>query len=151
MNMIEKRKAMAGQGGFTLIELLVVIAILAVLGGAAIIGIGAMRSNSEIQVCKTDKETIELAKEAERVATSDTSYATISVCDKPTGGSSFYAQVSCFTGRISASRNSESLANFTDTTSRVGWEFASVLTAIEVGATAAVARETRPAEPARSA
>jgi prepilin-type N-terminal cleavage/methylation domain-containing protein len=64
MNMIEKRKAMRGQSGFTLIELLVVIAILAVLGGAAIIGIGALRSNAELQTCKTDKETIDLAAEA---------------------------------------------------------------------------------------
>jgi prepilin-type N-terminal cleavage/methylation domain-containing protein len=64
MNMIEKRKAMAGQGGFTLIELLVVIAILAVLGGAAIIGIGALRGNAQSEVCDTDKETIELAAEA---------------------------------------------------------------------------------------
>lgn len=64
MNMIEKRKAMAGQGGFTLIELLVVIAILAVLGGAVIIGIGAMRGNAQEEVCKTNKETIETAAEA---------------------------------------------------------------------------------------
>jgi len=64
MNMIEKRKAMAGQGGFTLIELLVVIAILAVLAGAAVIGIGAMRSNAQTQVCKTDKKTLETAAEA---------------------------------------------------------------------------------------
>ena len=64
MNMIEKRKAMAGQGGFTLIELLVVIAILAVLGGAAIIGIGSLRDNAEAQVCSTDQDTLELAAEA---------------------------------------------------------------------------------------
>ena len=64
MNMIEKRKAMAGQGGFTLIELLVVIAILAVLGGAAIIGIGAMRSNAENQVCSVDAKTLKTAAHA---------------------------------------------------------------------------------------
>lgn len=64
MNMIEKRKANAGQGGFTLIELLVVIAILAVLGGAAIIGIGALRGNAETEVCATNLETVELAAEA---------------------------------------------------------------------------------------
>lgn len=62
--MIEKRMEQRGQGGFTLIELLVVIAILAVLGGAVIIGIGAMRENAEEQVCKTNKETIEVAAEA---------------------------------------------------------------------------------------
>lgn len=66
--MIEKRMEQRGQGGFTLIELLVVIAILAVLGGAVIIGIGAMRGNAEKQVCKTNKETIELAAEAYKVA-----------------------------------------------------------------------------------
>lgn len=64
MKMIEKRMEQRGQGGFTLIELLVVIAILAVLGGAVIIGIGAMRENAEEQVCKTNKETIETAAEA---------------------------------------------------------------------------------------
>ena len=64
MNMIEKRKAMAGQGGFTLIELLVVIAILAVLGGAAIIGIGAMRSNATEQVCRVDAKTLKTAGHA---------------------------------------------------------------------------------------
>ena len=64
MKMIEDRKAMAGQGGFTLIELLVVIAILAVLAGAAVIGIGAMRGNAEDQVCATDKKTLETAAEA---------------------------------------------------------------------------------------
>ena len=67
-SMIEKRKAMAGQGGFTLIELLVVIAILAVLGGATIIGIGALRGNAEEQVCETNEETLELALEAYDVA-----------------------------------------------------------------------------------
>lgn len=66
--MIEKRMEQRGQGGFTLIELLVVIAILAVLGGAVIIGIGAMRENAEEQVCKTNQETIELAIEAYRVS-----------------------------------------------------------------------------------
>jgi prepilin-type N-terminal cleavage/methylation domain-containing protein len=64
MNMIEKRKAMRGQSGFTLIELLVVIAILAVLGGAAIIGIGALRDNAQAEVCATNLETIELAAQA---------------------------------------------------------------------------------------
>ena len=64
MNMIEKRKAQAGQGGFTLIELLVVVAILAVLAGAAIIGIGAMRDNAKKNACKSEKDTIETALEA---------------------------------------------------------------------------------------
>ena len=76
MNIIEQRKRMRGQGGFTLIELLVVIAVLAVLGGAAIIGIGAMRGNAEAQVCKTDKETIELAAEAQKVDTGANTYVT---------------------------------------------------------------------------
>lgn len=64
MNMIEKRRAMAGQGGFTLIELLVVVAILAVLAGAAIIGIGAMRENAQQRVCDVDEKTLETAAEA---------------------------------------------------------------------------------------
>ena len=64
MNMIEKRKAMAGQGGFTLIELLVVIAILAVLGGAAIIGIGSMRDNATDRVCEVDAKTLKTAAHA---------------------------------------------------------------------------------------
>lgn len=53
-----------GQGGFTLIELLVVVAILAVLGGAVIIGVGALRGNAEEEVCKTDRETLETAVQA---------------------------------------------------------------------------------------
>jgi prepilin-type N-terminal cleavage/methylation domain-containing protein len=68
MNMIEKRKAMAGQGGFTLIELLVVIAILAVLGGAAVIGIGQLRDNASEEVCNNSRETIETAAEAFNVS-----------------------------------------------------------------------------------
>lgn len=77
--MIEKRMEQRGQGGFTLIELLVVIAILAVLGGAVIIGIGAMRENAEEQVCKTNKETIEVAAEAYKldVNTDDDAYPTM--------------------------------------------------------------------------
>lgn len=59
--MIESRKAQMGQGGFTLIELLVVVAILAVLGGAAIIGIGQMRENAETTVCETDQSTLRTA------------------------------------------------------------------------------------------
>ena len=68
MKLIEERKRMQGQGGFTLIELLVVIAILAVLGGAAVIGIGSIRENANKQVCKTDKETIETAAEAYKIS-----------------------------------------------------------------------------------
>ena len=64
MKMIEDRKAQAGQGGFTLIELLVVIAILAVLAGAAIIGIGAMRTNAQKTACKSDMDTVSTAAEA---------------------------------------------------------------------------------------
>lgn len=64
MNIIEQRKQARGQAGFTLIELLVVIAILAVLAGAAIVGIGAMRSNAQETACKSDKDTIETAAEA---------------------------------------------------------------------------------------
>ena len=64
MNMIEKRKARAGQGGFTLIELLVVIAILAILAGAAIVGIGAMRDNAKKNSCKSEKDTVETGLEA---------------------------------------------------------------------------------------
>lgn len=77
MNMIEKRKAMAGQGGFTLIELLVVVAILAVLGGAAIIGIGTLRSRAQTQVCNTNAETIELAAEAWGTDTANSTALTV--------------------------------------------------------------------------
>ena len=68
MDKFNERVRMRGQGGFTLIELLVVIAILAVLGGAVVIGIGALRGNAEEEVCKTDKETIETAAEAYKVS-----------------------------------------------------------------------------------
>ena len=85
MKMIEDRKAMAGQGGFTLIELLVVIAILAVLAGAAIIGIGSMRSNAETQVCNTDAKTIETAAEAWSLLPGNTG-DTVTVGDLETAG-----------------------------------------------------------------
>lgn len=64
MNKFEARMRQRGQGGFTLIELLVVIAILAVLGGAVIIGIGALTDTAEEEVCSTNRETILLAIEA---------------------------------------------------------------------------------------
>ena len=67
MNIIEQRKQARGQAGFTLIELLVVIAILAVLAGAAIVGIGAMRSNAQETACKSDKDTVQTAAEAYQV------------------------------------------------------------------------------------
>ena len=74
MKFIESRKRMRGQGGFTLIELLVVIAILAVLGGAAIIGIGALRGNAEVEVCKTNRETIATAAEAYKLSSATNVY-----------------------------------------------------------------------------
>jgi prepilin-type N-terminal cleavage/methylation domain-containing protein len=61
MNMIEKRKAMAGQGGFTLIELLVVVAILGVLAGVAVFAVGNLRGDAETAACKTEKETVQSA------------------------------------------------------------------------------------------
>ena len=85
MNMIEKRKAMAGQGGFTLIELLVVIAILAVLGGAAIIGIGAMRTNAENQACKNEKSTVQTGLEALEVQ-NDLAAGAATIADAETAG-----------------------------------------------------------------
>jgi len=94
MNMIEKRKLQAGQGGFTLIELLVVVAILAVLAGAAIIGIGAMRSNSQKQVCKTDKATLETAAEAWALDTDTT--ALTAAQTSLTGGGYLKTGVSTF-------------------------------------------------------
>lgn len=65
--MIKNRMAQRGQGGFTLIELLVVVAILAILGGAAIIGIGAMRENAAETVCKSDQDTLKTAAIAAQV------------------------------------------------------------------------------------
>ena len=61
MNMIEKRKAMAGQGGFTLIELLVVVAILGVLAGVAVFAVGSLRGDAEVAACKAEKETVQSA------------------------------------------------------------------------------------------
>jgi len=78
MEKFNERVRMRGQGGFTLIELLVVIAILAVLGGAVVIGIGALRGNAEEEVCKTDKETIETAAEAAKTATGSSTYLSVS-------------------------------------------------------------------------
>lgn len=72
MKFIESRMEQRGQSGFTLIELLVVIAILAVLGGAVIIGIGAMRGNAEEEVCNTNEETVNLAIKAYEVSEGST-------------------------------------------------------------------------------
>lgn len=77
MNMIKTRMEQRGQGGFTLIELLVVIAILAVLAGAAIIGIGAMRTNAQKTACKSDKDTVETAAEAFRIDNENSGYSTL--------------------------------------------------------------------------
>lgn len=77
MNMIKSRMEQRGQGGFTLIELLVVVAILAVLAGAAIIGIGAMRTNAQKTACKSDKDTVETAAEAYKVDTQKNTYDTL--------------------------------------------------------------------------
>ncbi|MCO5322460.1 MAG: prepilin-type N-terminal cleavage/methylation domain-containing protein [Microthrixaceae bacterium] len=79
MNMIESRMDQRGQGGFTLIELLVVIAILAVLAGAAIIGIGAMRDNAKQTACKSEVDTIETALEAYDINTNTTGAGTIAL------------------------------------------------------------------------
>lgn len=64
MDKFQARMRNRGQAGFTLIELLVVVAILAVLGGAVIIGVGALRGNAEEEVCKTDRETLNTAVQA---------------------------------------------------------------------------------------
>ena len=66
MNMIEKRKAMAGQGGFTLIELLVVVAILAILAGVAVFAVGNLTSDAGISACKTELSTVKTAISASR-------------------------------------------------------------------------------------
>jgi prepilin-type N-terminal cleavage/methylation domain-containing protein len=64
MDKFRARMRNRGQGGFTLIELLVVVAILAVLGGAVIVGVGALRGNAEEEVCKTDRESLNTAVQA---------------------------------------------------------------------------------------
>jgi type IV pilus assembly protein PilA len=71
MNMIEKRKAMAGQGGFTLIELLVVVAILAILAGVAVFAVSNLTQDADNNACKVEKDTIKTAIAA-AAATSDT-------------------------------------------------------------------------------
>ena len=68
MTEIRGPRSNRGQGGFTLIELLVVVAILAVLSGAVIIGVGALRGNAQEQTCKVDRETLETAAEAYRTS-----------------------------------------------------------------------------------
>ena len=65
MNMIEKRKAQAGQGGFTLIELLVVIAILGVLAAVVVFAVSGINNNSQASACKIDLRTLKTAVQAD--------------------------------------------------------------------------------------
>lgn len=69
MNMIEKRKAMAGQGGFTLIELLVVVAILAILAGVAIFAVNGVTQNAADNACNVERQTIRTAQAAAETET----------------------------------------------------------------------------------
>ena len=71
MKMIEKRKAMAGQGGFTLIELLVVVAILAILAGVAVFAVSNLTGDADTNACKIEADTIKTARAAAK-ATSGT-------------------------------------------------------------------------------
>ncbi len=72
MNMIEKRKAMAGQGGFTLIELLVVVAILAILAGVAVFAVSNLTADADNNACKVEKDTIKTAIAAASATSSTT-------------------------------------------------------------------------------
>ena len=72
MNMIEKRKAMAGQGGFTLIELLVVVAILAILAGVAVFAVSNLTADADTNACKVEADTIKTAWAAARATSSTT-------------------------------------------------------------------------------
>jgi prepilin-type N-terminal cleavage/methylation domain-containing protein len=66
MNMIEKRKAMAGQGGFTLVELLVVVAILGILGGVAVFAVGNLTGQATSSGCSIERRAIRSAVAAFR-------------------------------------------------------------------------------------
>ena len=80
MNMIEKRKAMAGQGGFTLIELLVVVAILAILAGVAVFAVSNLTADADTNACKVEADTIKTARAAAK-ATSSTGDRTTTFLD----------------------------------------------------------------------
>jgi prepilin-type N-terminal cleavage/methylation domain-containing protein len=66
MNMIEKRKAMAGQGGFTLVELLVVVAILGILAGVAVFAVGNLTSDANRNACRIEVRAVKTAVAAFR-------------------------------------------------------------------------------------
>jgi prepilin-type N-terminal cleavage/methylation domain-containing protein len=66
MNMIEKRKAMAGQGGFTLVELLVVVAILGILAGVAVFAVGNLTSDANANACRIEVRSVKTAVAAFR-------------------------------------------------------------------------------------
>lgn len=73
--MIEKRKAMAGQGGFTLIELLVVVAILGILGGVAVFAVGNLTGDAERSACNLERRTLATAISAANSSASTTDTA----------------------------------------------------------------------------
>lgn len=72
MNLIEKRKAMAGQGGFTLIELLVVVAILAILAGVAVFAVSNLTEDADVNACKVERDTLKTAVAAAKATSSTT-------------------------------------------------------------------------------
>lgn len=124
MKLIEERKRMRGQGGFTLIELLVVIAILAVLGGAAVIGIGSLRGNAQKQACRTDKATIETALEAYDVDNPTPGVATIAILKS--ASPPYLKKVDAADWTVTYAGGSYTVAN---TTGATGGKYKSVTTA----------------------
>jgi prepilin-type N-terminal cleavage/methylation domain-containing protein len=66
MNIIEHRKAMAGQGGFTLVELLVVVAILGILAGVAVFAVGNLTGNANRNACQIEVRSVRTAVAAFR-------------------------------------------------------------------------------------